>query len=97
MRDLDPSQYGEGDRREVDPPAEVRSATWSAGGTLCCIALPATSWPRHQPYQAKPRSSARLKTLPCEVERVVELVRRCVSNPFKLHAGMEFIRAVTFG
>jgi hypothetical protein len=34
MRDLDPSQYGEADRREVDPPIEVESATWSAGGTL---------------------------------------------------------------
>jgi hypothetical protein len=34
MRDLDPSQYGEPDRREVDPPVEVESATWSAGGML---------------------------------------------------------------
>ncbi|MFL6044887.1 MAG: hypothetical protein ACJ72M_07210 [Propionibacteriaceae bacterium] len=34
MRDLDPSQYGEADRREVDPPIEVESATWSPGGTL---------------------------------------------------------------
>ena len=34
MQDLDPSQYGEADRREVDPPVEVESATWSAGGTL---------------------------------------------------------------
>jgi hypothetical protein len=34
MRDLDPSQYGEADRREVDPPIEVETATWSAGGTL---------------------------------------------------------------
>ena len=34
MRDLDPSQYGEADRREVNPPIEVESATWSAGGTL---------------------------------------------------------------
>jgi hypothetical protein len=33
MRDFDPSQYGEADR-EVDPPIEVESATWSAGGTL---------------------------------------------------------------
>jgi hypothetical protein len=32
MRDLDPSQYGEADRR--DPPIEVEAATWSAGGTL---------------------------------------------------------------
>jgi hypothetical protein len=28
------SQYGEADRREVDPPIEVESATWSAGGAL---------------------------------------------------------------
>jgi hypothetical protein len=34
IMDLDPSQYGEADRREVDPPIEVESATWSAGGTL---------------------------------------------------------------
>jgi len=32
--DLDPSQYGEGDRRQVDPAVQVESATWSAGGTL---------------------------------------------------------------
>jgi hypothetical protein len=32
MRDLDPSQYGEADRREVDPPIDVESATWAAGG-----------------------------------------------------------------
>jgi hypothetical protein len=32
--DLDLSQYGEADRREIDPPIEVESATWSAGGTL---------------------------------------------------------------
>jgi hypothetical protein len=32
--DLDPSQYGEADRREVDPPIPVESATWSPGGTL---------------------------------------------------------------
>jgi hypothetical protein len=34
MRDLDPSRYAEQDRREVDPPSEVDSATWVAGGTL---------------------------------------------------------------
>ena len=28
------SQYAEADRREVDPPVAVESATWSAGGTL---------------------------------------------------------------
>jgi hypothetical protein len=38
-----------------------------------------------------------LKALPCEVECVVQLAWRCVSNAFKLHAGMEFIRTVTFG
>jgi hypothetical protein len=34
MQDFDPSQYGEADRREVDPPIQVQSATWFAGGTL---------------------------------------------------------------
>jgi hypothetical protein len=34
MRDLDPTQYAEADRREVNPPIEVESATWSPGGTL---------------------------------------------------------------
>jgi hypothetical protein len=34
MRDLDPSQYGQADRRAVHPPIEVHIATWSAGGTL---------------------------------------------------------------
>jgi hypothetical protein len=34
MRDLDPSQYGEADRREEDPPVEVQVATWSAAGQL---------------------------------------------------------------
>jgi hypothetical protein len=32
--DLDPTQYTEADRREVDPPIEVESATWSPGGQL---------------------------------------------------------------
>jgi hypothetical protein len=34
MRDFDPNQYGEADRREVDPPVEVQVPTWSAAGTL---------------------------------------------------------------
>jgi hypothetical protein len=34
MRDLDPSQYGEADHREVDPPVEVETATWPAAGRL---------------------------------------------------------------
>jgi len=34
MRHFDPSQYGEADRREVDPPIQVESATWSPGGQL---------------------------------------------------------------
>jgi hypothetical protein len=34
MQGLDPSQYAEADRREVNPPIEVESATWSLGGTL---------------------------------------------------------------
>jgi hypothetical protein len=33
MWDLDPNQCGEADR-EVVPPIEVESATWTAGGTL---------------------------------------------------------------
>jgi hypothetical protein len=41
--------------------------------------------------------SARLKPLPGEVERVAQLAWRFVSNTFKLHAGMELIRTVTFG
>jgi hypothetical protein len=32
--DLDPSQYGEADRRGVDPPVEVQVASWSSAGTL---------------------------------------------------------------
>ena len=32
--EFDPSQYGEADRREVDPPVEVQVAKWSAAGTL---------------------------------------------------------------
>ena len=34
-------------------------------------------------------TSAQLKALPCEFEDVVQLAWRCVSNAFKLHAGME--------
>jgi hypothetical protein len=34
MHDLDPDQYGEADRRDVDPPVEVEAAIWSLGGTL---------------------------------------------------------------
>jgi hypothetical protein len=34
MQDLDPAQYAEADRREVDPPIAVETATWSGGGTL---------------------------------------------------------------
>ena len=34
MRDLDPSQYGEADRRAVDPPIQVEIATWSKAGQL---------------------------------------------------------------
>jgi hypothetical protein len=45
----------------------------------------------------RPSVSARLKALPRELECVVQLAWRCVSNPFKLHAGMEFIRTVTSG
>jgi hypothetical protein len=31
---LDPSQYGEADRRKVDPPIQVETATWTPGGQL---------------------------------------------------------------
>ncbi len=34
MQHLDPEQKDPEDRREVNPPIEVESATWSAGGTL---------------------------------------------------------------
>ena len=34
MPNLDPSQYGEADRREVDPPVQVEAANWSPGGKL---------------------------------------------------------------
>jgi hypothetical protein len=34
MRDLDRTQYGDADRREVDPPIQVEAATWSLVGTL---------------------------------------------------------------
>jgi hypothetical protein len=33
-KDLDPSQYGQADRREVDPPIQVEMATWSRAGQL---------------------------------------------------------------
>jgi hypothetical protein len=32
--DLDPSRYSEADRREVDPPIPVETATWSKAGQL---------------------------------------------------------------
>ena len=32
-RDLDPSQYEEADRREVDPPIQVEMATWRPGAS----------------------------------------------------------------
>ena len=34
MEGLDPEQKTPEDRREVNPPIEVESATWSAGGQL---------------------------------------------------------------
>jgi hypothetical protein len=34
MQELDPAQYAEADRREVEPPIAVETATWSAGGAL---------------------------------------------------------------
>jgi hypothetical protein len=32
--DLDPSQYSEADRRAIDPPIQVDTATWSTAGQL---------------------------------------------------------------
>jgi hypothetical protein len=34
MQHLDPNQYGEADGREVDPPIQVETATWSKAGQL---------------------------------------------------------------
>jgi hypothetical protein len=34
MQDLDPTQCGEAERGEVDPPVEAQVANWSAAGTL---------------------------------------------------------------
>jgi hypothetical protein len=34
MATFDPEHLDPADRREVNPPIEVESATWSAGGTL---------------------------------------------------------------
>jgi hypothetical protein len=31
---MEVDDYAEGDRREVNPPVEVETATWSAGGQL---------------------------------------------------------------
>jgi hypothetical protein len=34
QREFNPTQYGEADRREVDPPIPVEAATWSPAGKL---------------------------------------------------------------
>jgi hypothetical protein len=34
MRDFDPNQFAEADRREVNPPIPVDMATWSKAGRL---------------------------------------------------------------
>jgi hypothetical protein len=34
MRDLDPTQYGEAHRREIDPPIQVETVSWSKAGQL---------------------------------------------------------------
>ena len=44
MRDLEPSRYGEANCREVDPPIEVESATWSTGGQLNWWVKDRTMW-----------------------------------------------------
>ena len=38
-KDLDPSEFGETDRLEVDPPIEVETATWFAASILALINL----------------------------------------------------------
>ena len=38
-KDLDPSEFGETDRLEVDPPIEVETATWFAAAILALINL----------------------------------------------------------
>jgi hypothetical protein len=59
MRDLDPSQYTEQDRREVDPPIEVESATWVAGGTLDWWVKERLEWFGHG--RGKDRRQRRIK------------------------------------
>jgi hypothetical protein len=55
-------------------------------------------WEDRRSHSWRDRSvSARLKALPCEVECVVQLAWSFVSNAFKLHAGVEFIRIAAFG
>ena len=51
------------------------------------------------PVMLSPTSegSAQLKALPCEVECVVELAQRSVSNAFELDAGKQFLGIVAFG
>jgi hypothetical protein len=41
---LDPSQYGEADRREVDPPIKVEAARWAAGGQLDWWVIERQQW-----------------------------------------------------
>jgi len=45
MEDLDPTQFAEAHRREVNPPIEVASATWTAVGSLGDSATKAFSGP----------------------------------------------------
>ena len=52
---------------------------------------------RRSPSRMDRPVSARLKAHPCELECVVQLTWRCVSDAFKLHAGMKFIRIMLFG
>jgi hypothetical protein len=44
MRDFAPNQYVEADRRAVDPPIEVETATWSAAGQLDWWVMERREW-----------------------------------------------------
>lgn len=44
MERIDPEQKDPEDRREVNPPVPVQSATWSAGGTLDCWVKERQAW-----------------------------------------------------
>jgi hypothetical protein len=45
VRDFDPSHYAEADRREVNPPVELESASWAPGGTPDWWVTERQQWP----------------------------------------------------